>query len=586
MSSVGESNYFNFGSITFTSSNNRINFNLKTGDTNDNSSEGTKIYKNGFNSGDKVYYTISFDIETGTYYLYVDKIDGSTLAGTWVATSTNKELYYINTRPEFKISYGTGSDSTYYLTTGSIDLKSIAIWADGVPIFNGNKTGLDVIKSDNYEKVGNPTVSNDGMLDGNFTDTSNYVLANISLGSISKLKINGSLIYTNQSIVQQVFNFNGNNLRLVISATGSFALYSSALITSISGTNLTNYSNKKVNYEVIVDGTNVILLVITEDNQFSASGTVSSIDYSGVTKCGIGSTYAGVEPYKGLIDLNAFKIYADGNLVYQPCLKIPYTLSNTGSKIVDVYARNRVQDLYEQTGEALYYTIDEENKNFTLPMGEVYGMIENTRGEVEKLSTDTNTKISNCVRKTGDIMTGSLIISNVSTTQDTSSGLQLRMYKSTDYGNTTYGNLYFADQNGQYIGLAGAVHYTDNNTGIRLGVWDFSTQQFKILLNLNAKQNPALVVETYTNGDTWYRKYSDGWIEQGGICKNFETDARYCNVTYPVAFKNGNGNVVVCAHRNIMGNDSSSWVFSQTNTGARFANAQTSVWAIWRACGY
>ncbi len=204
LSSVGNSYYFNFGSILFTPTSNRITFNLKTGDISDNSTEGAKIYKDGFNSGDKVYYTISFDIETGTYYLYVDKIDGSTLAGTWVATSTNKELYYINTHPEFKISYGAGSDSVNYLTTGSIDLKSIAIWADGVPVFNGNKTGTDTVDE----------------------------------------------------------------------------------------------------------------------------------------------------------------------------IQIPYVLSKTGSKIVDAAYRYRVQDVYDQYGISQYYTLDEENQNFTLPMGEIYGMIE------------------------------------------------------------------------------------------------------------------------------------------------------------------------------------------------------------------
>lgn len=27
---------------------------------------------------------------------------------------------------------------------------------------------------------------------------------------------------------------------------------------------------------------------------------------------------------------------------------------------------------------------------------------------------------------------------------------------------------------------------------------------------------PITVVDTYHNGDSWYRKYSDGWVEQGG----------------------------------------------------------------------
>ena len=63
------------------------------------------------------------------------------------------------------------------------------------------------------------------------------------------------------------------------------------------------------------------------------------------------------------IDLNTFKIYVDGNLVYQPCLKIPYTESKTGSKIVDVAYRDRVQDVYSQGFDKYYYTLDEANKS-------------------------------------------------------------------------------------------------------------------------------------------------------------------------------------------------------------------------------
>ena len=88
--------------------------------------------------------------------------------------------------------------------------------------------------------------------------------------------------------------------------------------------------------------------------------------------CGSGNDYYLTT---GSIDLNNFLVYINGDLFYQPCLKIPYTLSSTGSKIVDVVYRSRVQNLYEQDGKALYYTLDEDNNNFTLPMGEIYGMM-------------------------------------------------------------------------------------------------------------------------------------------------------------------------------------------------------------------
>ena len=85
--------------------------------------------------------------------------------------------------------------------------------------------------------------------------------------------------------------------------------------------------------------------------------------------------YSGGYTNRSSIDLNTVKIYIDGSLVYQPCLKIPYTLSRTGSKIVDSVYRDRVNDCAEQFGQANYYTLDETNNNFTLPQIELYGLI-------------------------------------------------------------------------------------------------------------------------------------------------------------------------------------------------------------------
>lgn len=92
---------------------------------------------------------------------------------------------------------------------------------------------------------------------------------------------------------------------------------------------------------------------------------------------------------KNLIDLKSISVQVSGQPVFNGNItgtdtytineeetQIPYTLSKTGSKIVDVAYRDKVQALYQEQGYAPYYTIDEQNQNFTLPMGEVYGMIE------------------------------------------------------------------------------------------------------------------------------------------------------------------------------------------------------------------
>ena len=57
--------------------------------------------------------------------------------------------------------------------------------------------------------------------------------------------------------------------------------------------------------------------------------------------------------------------------------------------------------IYENEGQAGYYTIDEENENFTLPMGEIYGMIETSKNDIADIK-------NNYVQKTGDTMSGTL----------------------------------------------------------------------------------------------------------------------------------------------------------------------------------
>lgn len=66
------------------------------------------------------------------------------------------------------------------------------------------------------------------------------------------------------------------------------------------------------------------------------------------------------------------------NSKIRPLMQIPYVQSHSGSKIVDAEYRGFVQELYEKNGTANYFTIDETNQNFTLPMGEIYGMLNNT----------------------------------------------------------------------------------------------------------------------------------------------------------------------------------------------------------------
>ena len=175
----------------------------------------------------------------------------------------------------------------------------------------------------------------------------------------------------------------GNTSRFVFSCRNSTNLYTNTFHDILPNTQYT--------VSIKVNGNNLTItlndeIVVDMDN-FNVSSDIQFISF--------GQSTNGVRYWQGSIDLNSIKVYINGNLVYQPCLKIPYTLSKTGSKIVDAAYRDRVQDVYEQYGTAMYYTLDEENQNFTLPMGEIYGMmIERKNNELNNPYTLFDSKYS------------------------------------------------------------------------------------------------------------------------------------------------------------------------------------------------
>ena len=259
----------------------------------------------------------------------------------------------------------------------NINLKSFSITVDGKEVFNGNKTGVDTIKSDNYEVVGSPVISDDGIVSG--FSSSNYLkTTSFSFSNYWKFncKFNIKNIPDTLFPFLQLSSFN----RILLQNSGNIRIFADENNNTGHFVDLfgINTIQTNTNYDLEISYNNNLYngKLTNLDNNSIVTSTVTSMYYfpTDSSNWNIGSD--GSRYIDGSIDLNFFKIYVDNNLVYQPCLKIPYTQSKTGSKIVNVAYRDRVQDLYEQTGTASYYTIDETNQNFTLPMGEIYGMIE------------------------------------------------------------------------------------------------------------------------------------------------------------------------------------------------------------------
>ena len=284
-------------------------------------------------------------------------------------------------------------------TISLIDLKQFSITVDDKEVFNGNKTGLDVIREDNYTIVGSPNITDDGVASG-FSGEDCLALPYIfnpeskpweiiikakmdEAGENNYRSLLGSnILGTDNQGIALAYRKDGTGLTFWFSSNGA-----SWDIGSIFGRTVLDI-NKSYYIKVSFNGSIYEGSVSEDGKTWISQGSISSTTpiFVSTQPLAIGDNKYSqnkINFWKGSIDLNAFKIYVDGNLIYQPCLKIPYTESKTGSKIVDVTYRDRIKDAYEQQGQAIYYTIDEENKNFTLPMGEIYGMIEDKQYQLD-----------------------------------------------------------------------------------------------------------------------------------------------------------------------------------------------------------
>lgn len=362
------------------------------------------------------YYYIEHYTDGEKYYLNgfisTDGINWS----TDVSASSTQPMFDKQNSAPIQIS---GVDATFPFI-GTIDLKQFSNIVAGIPAFNGNKTGLYIAKPDNYEVIGSPTITEDGRLSVSESGQISYANSirssnSIDISNLKDFSIFVKLPKKNANAYYRVFrnqvinNADGTanwNLEsrsdIGSSGTGFRFIY---YVTTDSGRGLKfldfqlpEILQQDVEIGILYEKNSRMLKIIKYIDGIPQEVTsrVVTEDMSYVENCyfyfGMLNNY--------FLDLNSFRYYMNGNLVYQPCLKIPYTLSKTGSKIVDVAYRNRVQDLYEQTGEALFYTLDEENQDFTLPASDIYGMIENRANvNLDNLSEAGNTKFNNKLNK-------------------------------------------------------------------------------------------------------------------------------------------------------------------------------------------
>lgn len=274
------------------------------------------------------------------------------------------------------------------LYNGSIDLKQFSIIVEGKTVFTSNKTDIDVIKPADYTVVGTPTITDDGIA-SNFSVSSyitkafnldtNYSTLEIDFGEIEIQAIpSGNVTEFIFYVVERTQGnlYKGITLGIYKGGCTRLTLGLSTIVEERFG-NLTYSVGQKVRFKLIFDGTKYILYSKVYDGEWvqDCDEIVSNekISFNSNIRIGGDGSIYDHSVFQGSVDLNEIKIITDKNIIYQPCLLIPYAESSTGSKIVDSYYRDRVVEVYNRYGVADYYTLSDAD--FTLPMGEIYGLI-------------------------------------------------------------------------------------------------------------------------------------------------------------------------------------------------------------------
>lgn len=222
---------------------------------------------------------------------------------------------------------------------------------------------------------------------------------------------------------------------------------------------------------------------------------------------------------------------------------IQFYLADDGHKICPASEESNVSAIYNATGVAWYYIIDTANTRFKLPRTQFAftGIRNSVGGFVEAGLPNITGEISdgrggwraNTITTNGCITATSANGGNVGSGYGISDIKIDASLSSSVYGNSdtvqpkaTEMYLYFYVGNFTQTAL-------ENTAGI-------TTEEMN-----NKVDKGHQVVEfqepTAANNYTWYRKYADGWVEQGGYIANNSTTT---TVTLPVPMKYSNYTLV------------------------------------------
>jgi hypothetical protein len=220
---------------------------------------------------------------------------------------------------------------------------------------------------------------------------------------------------------------------------------------------------------------------------------------------------------------------------------IQFYLADDGHKICPDTQESNVEAIYTATGVAWYYILDTTNQRFKLPRTKfgVTGLRDTVGKYVEAGLPDHNHKIiintkwgsqnnNNGPNWCGDDATRATNVPATSTNASTSNSI----YGNSDTVQPKATQMYLYFYVGEFTQTA-----LENTAGLNAELFNDKVDK--------GHQVIAFQAPTAQNNYTWYRKYADGWVEQGGLAGDGgTTNQNPRSVVFPVTMANTNYQVL------------------------------------------
>ena len=342
-------------------------------------------------------YTISYNDNTTSTYTITN--------GRGIDYIEKDETIGLSDR--YTIHYNDGSTSYYYVTNGEAGPAGgigNRIYLSGLVDKVNDEEGYKRVKElkeskfdlSKFTVVGTPTITDDGVASG--ISASNYLTFPLNINPQNTLKIQIEGVHGDtQTSAGTLFHISDGTTSLTLYRNRTSKMSGEVGSTSKTYLNDSKVTTNGARYKYVVSFDIVTnkysyqyyendVLITQKDNILIS--VLANMNWSNITIGNIGRQYS---PLNGSIDLKSLSITVDGKEVFSGNktgldvinnVEIPYTLSKTGSKIVDAVYRDRVEDCYNQYGTGNYYLFSNATEQFALPMPDMYGLIENLKLDI------------------------------------------------------------------------------------------------------------------------------------------------------------------------------------------------------------